>query len=103
MLTLKPESKPGTDGAIKTSRIIPITINTIPTYKQFLALRGSSFRKIKNAIIPPIIPTRIGSRNHALLRVFSGYDISIHLYFATMAFFCNCVISISTVSKGSST
>lgn len=103
MLTLKPESKPGTVDAIKTLKIMPITMNTIPRYKQFLALRESSFRKIKNAIIPPIIPKKIGNRNHALLLVFSGYDIIFHLYFATITFFCNCVISISTVSKGSST
>jgi hypothetical protein len=54
-------------------------------------------------MIPPMIPKKIGSKNHALLLCFSGYDIIFYLYFATIAFFCNCVISISTVSKGSST
>jgi hypothetical protein len=48
-------------------------------------------------------PKKIGSKNHTLLLGFSGYVIVFYLYFATIAFFCNCVISISTVSKGSST
>ena len=72
MLTLNPESNPGMDEATIMLKIIPIIISTIPRYKQFLALRGSSFRKIKNAIIPPIIPKNIGNKNHALLLGFSG-------------------------------
>ena len=103
MFTLNPESKPGMDAAMNTFRMIPKIMKAIPRYKQFFALRGSSCRKIKNAIIPPMTPKKIGSKNHALLLGFSGYDIIFYLYFATIAFFCNCVISISTVSKGSST
>ena len=75
MFTLKPESKPGIDAAMKTFSKIPKIIKANPRYKQFLALRGSSFRKIKNAMIPPMIPKKIGSKNHALLLCFSGYDI----------------------------
>jgi hypothetical protein len=103
MFTLKPESIPGIEAEMKIFSIIPKIIKANPRYKQFLALRGSSFRKIKNAMIPPMIPKKIGSKNHALLLCFSGYDIIFYLYFATIAFFCNCVISISSVSKGSST
>ncbi len=103
MFTLKPESIPGIDATTKILRIIPITINTNPRYKQFFALRGSSWRKMKNAIIPPRTPKKIGNKNHALLRYFSGYDILFYNYFAVITFFCNCVISISTVSNGSST
>ena len=55
--------------ALKTK---PATINAIPTYKQFFAFFGSSFRKIKYAIIPPIIPKNIGNKNHRLLLVLSG-------------------------------
>ena len=76
MFTLKPESIPGIDEARKIFKIIPISINTKPKYKQFFALRGSSWRKIKNAIIPPMTPKNIGNKNHALLLCFSGYDIS---------------------------
>ncbi len=103
MFTLKPESIPGIDGPIKILKIIPININVKPRYKQFFALRGSSCRKIKNAIIPPMTPTNIGNKNHALLLGFSGYDMIFHNYLAVIVFFCNCVISISTVSNGSST
>ncbi len=103
MFTLKPESKPGIDAVMKRFSMIPKIMKAIPKYKQFLALRGSSCRKIKNAIIPPMTPKKIGSKNHALLLDFSGYDKIFYLYFATIAFFCNCVISISIVSKGSST
>ena len=76
---------------------------TKPRYKQFFALRGSSWRKIKNAIIPPMTPKNIGNKNHALLLGFSGYDMILHNYFAATAFLCNCVISTSTVSNGSFT
>jgi len=103
MFTSKPEFNPGIDEAIKILKIIPITINAKPKYKQFFAFRGSSWRKIKNAIIPPITPKSIGNKNHALLRGFSGYDIILHNYFAVTVFLCSCVISISTVSNGSST
>jgi hypothetical protein len=103
MFTLKPESKPGTDDAMKIFRIIPKIINAIPRYKQFFAFGRSSCRKIKNATIPPIIPKKIGSKNQTLLLGFSGCNIILYFYFATITFFCNCVISISTVSKGSST
>ena len=103
MFMLKPESNPGIDEAIKILKIIPININANPKYKQFFALRGSSWRKIKNVIIPPITPKNIGNKNHALLLCFSGYDIISYNYFAVNVFFCICVISISTVSKGSST
>jgi len=103
VFTLKPESIPGIDEARKIFKIIPISINTKPKYKQFFALRGSSWRKIKNAIIPPITPKNIGNKNHALLLGFSGYDMVLHNYFAVIVLFCNCVISISTVSNGSST
>jgi len=103
MFTLKPGSIPGIDGPIKILKIIPININAKPRYKQFFALRGSSCRKIKNAIIPPITPKNIGNKNHALLLGFSGYDIISYNYFADTVFLCNCVISISTVSSGSST
>ena len=101
MLTLKPESIPGTDDATKILNKIPIPIIANPMYRQFFALFGSSFRIIKNAIIPPIIPMRIGSKYHALLLGFGVYAIPYVLFAAT--FFCNCVISISTVSNGSST
>ena len=103
MLTSKPESNPGIDEAIKILKIIPITINAKPRYKQFFAFRGSSWRKIKNAMTPPITPNKIGNKNHALLLGFSGYDIIPHNYFVVTVFLCICVISISTVSKGSST
>ena len=75
MFTLKPESIPGIEAEMKIFSIIPKIIKAKPRYKQFLAFRGSSFRKIKNAIIPPITPKKIGSKNHALLLCFSGYDI----------------------------
>jgi len=78
MFTLKPESKPGTDDAIKIFRMIPKIINAIPRYKQFFALGKSSCRKIKNAIIPPITPKKIGSKNQTLLLGFSGRDMIIH-------------------------
>jgi len=103
MFTLKPESSPGSDGPTTILKIIPIIMNPKPIYKQFFALRGSSWRKIKNAIIPPITPKNIGSKNHALLLGFSGYDIISYNYFAVTVFLCNCVISISTVSNGSAT
>jgi len=103
MFTLKPGSNPGIDEAIKILKIIPIAINAKPRYKQFFAFRGSSWRKIKNATIPPMTPNNIGNKNHALLLGFSGYDIILHNYFAVTVFLCNCVISISTVSNGSST
>jgi len=103
MFTLKSGSKPGIDEAINILKIIPITINAKPRYKQFFAFRGSSWRKIKNAIIPPMTPNNIGNKNHALLLGFSGYDIILHNYFVVTVFLCNCVISISTVSNGSST
>jgi hypothetical protein len=48
-------------------------------------------------------PNNIGNKNHALLLGFSGCDIILHNYFAVTVFLCNCVISISTVSNGSST
>ena len=85
---LKSELIPGIDAAIKILKTIPIIIIIIPKYKQFFDLRGSSWRKIKNAIIPPITPKNIGSRNHALLLGFSGYDMIFHNYFEA-AFFCN--------------
>lgn len=55
--------------ALKTN---PATINAIPKYKQFFAFFGSSLRKIKYAITPPIIPKNIGNKNHRLLLGFSG-------------------------------
>ena len=79
MFTLKPESNPGMDAAMKIFNMIPKIMKAIPKYKQFLALRGSSCRIIKNAIIPPMTPKKIGNKNHALLRVFSGYDIIFYL------------------------
>ncbi len=103
MLTSKPESNPGIDEAIKTLKIIPISMNTKPRYNQFFAVRGSSWRKIKYAISPPLTPKNSGNKNHALLLGFSGYDIILHNYFAVTVFLCNCVISTSTVSNGSST
>ena len=103
MFTSKPESNPGIDEAIKILKIIPITINPKPRYKQFFALRGSSWRKIKNAIIPPMTPNNIGNKNHRLLLGLSGYDMFLHNYFVDTVFLCICVISISTVSNGSST
>jgi len=75
MFTLNPESKPGIEVEMMMFNMIPKTINASPRYRQFLALRGSSLRKIKNAIIPPMIPKKIGSKNHALLLCFSGYGI----------------------------
>jgi len=103
MFTLKPESIPGIDDMTKKLRNIPIIMNAKPKYKQFFALRGSVLRKIKNAIIPPITPNNIGNKNHRLLLGFSGYDMLFHNYFAVTVFLCICVISISTVSNGSST
>ncbi len=79
MLTLKPESKPGSDAPIAMLNIIPIIMNIIPKYKQFFAFDGLSDLKTKNAIIPPIIPKNIGNKNHALLLCFSGYDMSFTL------------------------
>jgi hypothetical protein len=58
---------------------------------------------MKNAIIPPITPKKIGSKNHALLLGFSASDIIFYNYFAVIVFLCICVISTSTVSNGSST
>ena len=72
MFTLNPDSMPGIDDATNMLKIIPIIINTIPKYKQFLALFGSSLRKIKNAMIPPTIPKNIGNKNHVLLLAFTG-------------------------------
>lgn len=72
MFTLNPDSMPGIDDATKILKIIPIIMNTIPKYKQFLALFGSSFRKTKNAMIPPIMPKKIGNKNHVLLLDFTG-------------------------------
>ena len=77
MLTLKPESIPGTEEAIKILNKIPIPIINNPIYRQFLALIGSSLRIIKNATTPPIIPIKIGNKYHALLLGFSGYVISL--------------------------
>jgi len=57
-------------------KIIPITMNRMPKYKQFFALCGSSCRKIKNAIMPPIMPNNIGNKNQTLLLIFSGCDNS---------------------------
>ena len=65
MFTLKPESIPGIDGPIKILKIIPISINTKHRYKQFFALRESSWRKIKNAIITPMTPKNTGRKNNA--------------------------------------
>ena len=76
MFTLNPESKPGMDAVMKIFRMIPKIMKAIPRYKQFFALCGSSCRKIKNAIIPPIIPNNIGNRNQTLLLIFSGCDNS---------------------------
>ncbi len=75
MFTLNPESKSGIEVEMMMFNTIPKIINANPRYRQFLALRGSSLRKTKNAIIPPMIPKKIGSKNHALLLCFSGYDI----------------------------
>jgi hypothetical protein len=55
--------------------MIPKIINAIPRYRQFFALGRSSLRKIKNAIIPPITPKKIGSKNQTLLLGFSGYGM----------------------------
>jgi len=41
----------------------------------FLAFGRSSFLITKYAIIPPIIPKKIGKRYHQLLLRFSGYII----------------------------
>lgn len=75
MFTLNPESKPGMETEMMMFNMIPKIMNASPRYRQFLALRGSSFRKIKNAMIPPMIPKKIGSKNHALLLCFFGCDI----------------------------
>ena len=64
------------DAVMMTLKIIPITMNMMPKYKQFFALRGSSCRKIKNAIMPPIMPNNIGNKNQTLLLIFSGCDNS---------------------------
>lgn len=71
---------PGIDEATKILKIIPMIIKITPRYKQFLALLGSSWRKIKNAINPPIIPKNTGNKNHALLLGFSGYAMILKLF-----------------------
>ena len=76
-LTLNPESNSGIDDVMMMLKIIPINIKMIPKYRQFLALRGSSPRMMKNAITPPIIPKNIGNKYHALLLGFSDSDILI--------------------------
>lgn len=86
MFTLKPESKPGIDDTIKIFRIIPKIINAIPRYKQFFAFDWSSRRKIKNAIIPPITPKKIGNKNQTLLLGFSGCDMIIHFILRQLFF-----------------
>ena len=62
------------------------------------------------AIIPPINDKNIGNRNQKLLLGLSGYiyfvikvDNKMCSYVALALFFCTCVISISIVSRGSST
>ena len=70
MFTLKPESIPGIGAPIKILNIIPIIINAKPRYKQFFALRGSSWRKIKKAIIPPMTPKTIGTKTIDYFLVF---------------------------------
>ncbi len=70
MFTLKPESIPGIDAARKIFKIIPNTINAKPRYKQFFALRGSSWRKIKNAIIPPMTPKILVTKTKHYFLVF---------------------------------
>ncbi len=87
MFTLKPESIPGTEAAMKIFSNIPKIIKANPRYKQFLALRGSSLRKIKNAMIPPMIPKKTGNKNHALLLCFSGYDIFFSFILQQLPFF----------------
>ena len=75
MLTLNPEPKSGIDANMMKFKINPTAVKAIPKYKQFLALGGSSCLKIKYATIPPIQLKNIGSKNHALLLGFSGYDM----------------------------
>ena len=72
-LMLKPCSSSGICVKIKIFRINPIIARTIPRYRQFFALLGSSCRKTKKAINPPINPRNIGNKNHRLLLDFSGY------------------------------
>jgi len=54
-----------------------IPVNAAPMIKQFFASLGSSFLKIKNEMIPPIMLNKTGTIYHHALRFLGVFPVTL--------------------------